>query len=151
MPDASPRAHDVLPGDAVPTGPVLVTGGAGYIGSHTTRLLEQHGVPVVVLDNLSTGWRQAVRSPLAEVDLGDRARLDAVFTLHKPRAVIHFAARTYVGESVEKPALYYRENVFHTWNLLEAMRAAGCREIVFSSTCATYGNPRRVPLDEEHP
>ncbi|MCY2958577.1 MAG: UDP-glucose 4-epimerase GalE [Planctomycetota bacterium] len=134
-----------------PAGPVLVTGGAGYIGSHTTRLLQARGVPVVVLDNLSTGWRQAVSAPFELADLGDRARLDAVFARHRPRAVIHFAAKTYVGESVEKPALYYRENVFHTWNLLEAMRAAECREIVFSSTCATYGNPLRVPLDEAHP
>jgi len=134
-----------------PAGPVLVTGGAGYIGSHTTRLLQERGVPVVVLDNLSTGWRQAVRAPFELADLGDRARLDEVFARHRPRSVIHFAAKTYVGESVEKPALYYRENVFNTWNLLEAMRATECREIVFSSTCATYGNPLRVPIDETHP
>ncbi len=134
-----------------PAGPVLVTGGAGYIGSHTVRLLAERGVPVVVADNLSSGWRPAVSAPLVELDLGDRLRLDAAFAEHRPRAVIHFAARTYVGESVEHPALYYRENVIHTWNLLEAMRAAGCREIVFSSTCATYGNPRRLPLDEDHP
>ncbi len=134
-----------------PVGPVLVTGGAGYIGSHTTRLLQQRGIPVVVFDNLSTGWRQAVQAPFEQGDLGDRARLAAVFAEHRPRSVIHFAAKTYVGESVENPAIYYRENVFHTWNLLEAMRAGECREIVFSSTCATYGNPLRVPLDESHP
>jgi UDP-glucose-4-epimerase GalE len=136
---------------ASPSGPVLVTGGAGYIGSHTTRLLQQRGIPVVVFDNLSTGWRQAVNATFEQGDLGDRARLDAVFAQHRPRSIIHFAAKTYVGESVENPALYYRENVFHTWNLLEAMRATDCREIVFSSTCATYGNPLRVPLDEAHP
>jgi UDP-glucose-4-epimerase GalE len=136
---------------ARPAGPVVVTGGAGYIGSHTVRLLERRGVPVVVLDNLSTGHRRAVRAPLEPVDLADRAALDAVLQRHQPRSVIHFAARTYVGESVEMPALYYRENVLNTWNLLEAMRAHGCGEIVFSSTCATYGNPRRLPLDEEHP
>jgi len=141
----------MIDANAQPAGPVLVTGGAGYIGSHTTRLLQERGVPVVVLDNLSTGWRQAVRAPFVLADLGDRARLDAVFAEHRPRAVIHFAAKTYVGESVENPAVYYRENVFHTWNLLEAMRATSCREIVFSSTCATYGNPLRVPLDETHP
>jgi UDP-glucose 4-epimerase len=123
---------------------VLVTGGAGYIGSHMVRRLEQAGVPAVALDNLSTGHRAAVRSPLEVVDLGDRVALDAVFARHEPRSVIHFAARTYVGESVEKPALYWRENVIHTWNLLEAMRAAECQEIVFSSTCATYGVPRRT-------
>lgn len=138
-------------GNATVAGPVLVTGGAGYIGSHTTRLLQARGIPVVVFDNLSTGWRQSVRAPFEEGDLGDRARLDDVFARHRPRSVIHFAAKTYVGESVEKPALYYRENVFNTWNLLEAMRATDCREIVFSSTCATYGNPLRVPLDEAHP
>lgn len=137
--------------NANPSGPVLVTGGAGYIGSHATRLLQERGIPVVVLDNLSTGWRAAVRAPFEQADLGDRARLDEVFARHRPRSVIHFAAKTYVGESVEKPALYYKENVFHTWNLLEAMRAANCLEIVFSSTCATYGNPVHVPLDESHP
>ncbi len=137
--------------ERTPLGPVLVTGGAGYIGSHTTRLLQARGVPVVVLDNLSTGWRAAVSAPLEVVDLGDREALARVFAAHQPRAVIHFAAKTYVGESVEQPALYYRENVIHTWNLLEAMRGAACREIVFSSTCATYGNPVRLPLDESHP
>jgi UDP-glucose-4-epimerase GalE len=139
------------PCDRTPAGPVLVTGGAGYIGSHTTRALVERGVAAVVLDDLSTGWRAALRAPFEEVDLCDRRRLDAVFARHRPRAVIHFAAKTYVGESVEKPAIYYQANVVATWNLLEAMRAAECREIVFSSTCATYGDPQRVPLDEDHP
>jgi UDP-glucose-4-epimerase GalE len=130
---------------------VLVTGGAGYIGSHAVRLLEARGVPVVVLDDLSTGWRAAVRAPLEPADLSDRAALEAAFARRRPRSVIHFAARTYVGESVEKPAEYYRANVLNTWNLLEAMRAHRCQEIVFSSTCATYGLPQRLPIDEEHP
>jgi UDP-glucose-4-epimerase GalE len=108
-------------------------------------------VPVVVLDNLSTGHRDAVTAPLHEVDLGDRAALERVFAEHRPRAVIHFAARAYVGESVTDPARYYRENVVSTFTLLEAMRAAGCGAIVFSSTCATYGNPVRIPIDEAHP
>ena len=137
--------------EGVPQGPVLVTGGAGYIGSHTVRALEERGVAVVVLDNLSTGHREAVRAPLEVVDLADRAGVEGVFARHRPAAVIHFAARAFVGESVTDPSRYYRENVINTWNLLEAMRAARCRDIVFSSTCATYGDPVRTPIDESHP
>lgn len=132
-------------------GPVLIAGGAGYIGSHTVRLFEEQRVPVVVLDNLSTGHRSAVRSPLEAVDLGDVDGLARVFAAHAPRAVIHFAAKCYVGESVTEPSKYYRENVTYTWNLLEAMRAHGCRDIVFSSTCATYGDPVEMPMTEAHP
>jgi len=132
-------------------GPVLVTGGAGYVGSHTVRLLEQLGVPVVVLDNLSQGHRAAVRSPLEVCDLGDTGALDAVLRRHRPRSVVHFAAQAFVGESVQDPAKYYLENVHFTWGLLQAMRAHGVEEIVFSSTCATYGNPLRIPIDEDHP
>ncbi len=135
----------------VPAGPVLVPGGAGYIGSHFVRHLEHLGVPVVVLDNLSTGHRQSVRTTFEGIDLGDRAALERVFRTHRPAAVVHFAAKCYVGESVTDPAKYYRENVFHTWNLLEAMRAQGCRDIVFSSTCATYGEPLQVPIPSDHP
>jgi len=137
--------------ESVPRGPVLITGGAGYIGSHTTRLLQERGVACVVLDNLSTGHRAAVSAPLVEADLGDGAALDLVMEKHRPAAVIHFAARTYVGESVTDPGLYYRQNVVHTWNLLEAMRRGGVRDIVFSSTCATYGDPVEVPMTERHP
>lgn len=134
-----------------PLGPVLIAGGAGYIGSHTVRLFQQRGIEVFVVDNLSTGHRDAVSCELVVADLGDRKALDAIFAQHKPRAVVHFAAKAYVGESVTDPAKYYRENVVATFTLLEAMRAAQCREIVFSSTCATYGNPQRVPIDEDHP
>jgi UDP-glucose-4-epimerase GalE len=130
---------------------VLVAGGAGYIGSHTVRLLEERGVEVVVLDNLSTGHRQAVQAALEVVDLGDRPALARVFARHRPAAVIHFAAKCYVGESVQDPSKYYLENVAFTWNLLEAMRASACRDIVFSSTCATYGEPVEVPIREDHP
>lgn len=132
-------------------GRVLIVGGAGYIGCHTVRHFKACGVDTVVLDNLSTGHRRFVQGEFEEVDLGDRAALDRVFRERRPAAVVHFAAKTYVGESVTEPSKYYRENVTHTWNLLEAMRAHGCRDIVFSSTCATYGNPVRVPIDESHP
>ncbi|HEX6885965.1 MAG TPA: NAD-dependent epimerase/dehydratase family protein, partial [Planctomycetota bacterium] len=135
----------------LPRGPILVPGGAGYIGSHFVRVLERLGVPVVVLDNLSTGHRASVRVPFEEADLGDRAALARVFDTHRPAAVVHFAAKCYVGESVTEPSKYYRENVTYTWNLLEAMRAAGCRDIVFSSTCATYGEPKVVPIPDDHP
>ncbi len=146
--DVSTEPDPTLP---VPAGPVLVTGGAGYVGSLTVRLLQAMDVPVVVLDNLSRGHRAAVTGPLVEADLGDRAALEQLFRSHRPRSVVHFAALAYVGESVEDPARYYLSNVHFTWNLLEAMRASGCKEIVFSSTCATYGNPQRLPIDEEHP
>jgi len=131
-------------------GPVLVAGGAGYIGSHCVRLLAERGVPVIVFDDLSTGHREACTAPLVLGSLGDVEALRRVFAEHRPRAVVHFAARCFVGESVRDPAIYYRENVINTWKLLEAMRAAGCREIVFSSTCATYGMPREVPITEAH-
>lgn len=137
-----------------PAGPVLVVGGAGYIGSHTVRLFQRRGIDVVVFDNLSTGHRAAVDEanvPLVVGDLGDPEELARAFREHAPVGVVHFAAKCYVGESVTNPALYYRENVFNTWNLLEAMRAAECRDIVFSSTCATYGNPVEVPITESHP
>src|SRR5262245_48261875 len=134
-----------------PRGPVLVPGGAGYIGAHFVRVLERLGVPVVVLDNLSTGHRASVQAPFEEVDLGEREALGAVFARHKPAAVVHFAAKCYVGESVHEPAKYYRENVIYTWNLLEEMRAHGCRDIVFSSTAATYGEPQQVPIPSDHP
>jgi len=131
-------------------GPVLVAGGAGYIGSHTVRALEQRGIETVVVDNLSTGHRAAGGRGLVVADLGDRAALREILARHRPRAVIHFAARALVGESVADPSLYYRENVFHTWCLLEEMRAAGVGVIVFSSTCATYGEPRVVPIPDDH-
>jgi len=129
----------------------MVVGGAGYIGSHTVRCLRQREVPVVVFDNLSTGHAAAVDVPFVQGDLGDMDALAAAFDEHRPQAVIHFAAKCYVGESVSDPAKYYRENVSYTWNLLEVMRAKGCEQIVFSSTCATYGNPQFMPLTEEHP
>lgn len=134
-------------------GPVLVAGGAGYIGSHTVRLLLERGVPVAIYDNLSTGHRGSLPKGASfyEGDLADRETLGKALTDSGAKAVIHFAAKCYVGVSVTDPATYYRENVHYTWNLLEEMRAAGVRDIVFSSTCATYGAPVRVPIDESHP
>ncbi|MHC4262530.1 MAG: UDP-glucose 4-epimerase GalE [Planctomycetota bacterium] len=155
IPDPAPLAEgETLPD---PRGPVLVAGGAGYIGSHCVRLLVDRGVDVVVLDNLSTGHAPLPmlasrgKAVFEQVDLGDPAAVRKVFEQHRPAAVIHFAAKCYVGESVTEPAKYYRENVAYTLELLDVMRSVGCRDIVFSSTCATYGEPIEVPITESHP
>src|SRR2546426_7140612 len=115
---------------------VLVTGGAGYIGSHTAKILSRNSFRPLILDNLSTGhgWA-ALDHPLLEVDLADRLSLARVFREHRISAVIHFAACAYVGESVEQPQKYFQNNVVNTLNLLEAMRDAAVNLIVFSSTC----------------
>ena len=131
---------------------VLVTGGAGYIGSHACKALRAAGHTPVTFDNFSTGWRDAVKfGPAEEGDLLDRARLDEVFATHRPDAVMHFAAFSQVGEAMEKPGLYWRNNVMGSLNLVEAAVAAGCMDFVFSSTCATYGEHDNVVLDEETP
>jgi UDP-arabinose 4-epimerase len=131
---------------------VLLVGGAGYIGSHTAKYLAQQGFLPVVYDDLSRGHREAVKwGPLEIGDIADGARLAEVLARHSPRAVVHFAAFAYVGESVTDPARYYRNNVTGTLSLLEAMRAAGVGNLVFSSTCATYGIPSAVPVVEECP
>jgi UDP-glucose-4-epimerase GalE len=131
---------------------VLVTGGAGYIGSHACKILARAGYQPVVFDNLSRGHRQAVRwGPLVEGDLADRERLVMALQTHSVSAVVHFAAFAYVGESVADPALYYRNNLAGTLSLLEAMRAARVDKIVFSSTCATYGIPEGIPIRETAP
>ncbi len=133
---------------------VLVTGGAGYIGSHTVRLLASQGLKVVVLDNLVFGHREAIVDPgvlLVEGNVGDRALLDALFAEHNFDAVVHFAAYTYVGESVTDPLKYYRNNTAEPLTLLEAMQSAGCKNFVFSSTCATYGVPESIPIVESNP
>lgn len=131
---------------------ILVTGGAGYIGSHTVRYLLQHNYNVVVVDNLVYGHKEAVLTKKFEqIDLADKPPLDKVFKKYKPDAVIHFAAFTYVGESVANPQKYYWNNVVTTLNLLDTMIENGVKNIVFSSTCATYGNPQYTPIDEKHP
>jgi UDP-glucose-4-epimerase GalE len=131
---------------------ILVTGGGGYVGSHACKALAAAGCTPVVYDNLGRGHRELVRwGPLEVGDVCDGARLDEVFAKHRPEAVMHFAAFAYVGESVEDPALYYRNNVGGTLELLEAMRRAGVGALVFSSTCATYGVPDRMPITEGTP
>jgi len=132
--------------------PVLVTGGAGYIGSHACKALALAGYQPVVYDNLVHGHRWAVRWGALEVgELTDGARLDAVIAAHRPMAVLHFAAYTAAGESVTEPGKYYANNVYGVLALLGAMRRAGLDRIVFSSTAAVYGTPRSVPIDERHP
>src|SRR5687768_13712757 len=131
---------------------ILVTGGAGYIGSVTTELLRARGEHVVVLDNLSRGHRVAVAPevPFYEGDVGDRELVTQIARDHDIDACIHFAAFAYVGESVNQPALYYENNLEQSIRLLGALVAAGVRRVVFSSTCATYGEPQRIPIDEGH-
>jgi UDP-glucose 4-epimerase len=134
---------------------VLVTGGAGYIGSHACKALSQAGYTPVTYDNLVTGWQDAVKfGPFEQGDLMDRARLDEVFAKHQPVAVMHFAALSQVGEAMAKPGKYWSNNVTGSLTLIEAAVAAGCLDFVFSSTCATYGEHDNVVLDEttsQHP
>jgi UDP-glucose-4-epimerase GalE len=131
---------------------ILVTGGAGYIGSHACKALAAAGYRPVAYDNLSRGHREAVRwGPLVEGDLADHALLAATMREQAVAAVMHFAAFAYVGESVEKPELYFRNNVVNSLTLLEAMIEARVRHIVFSSTCATYGLPEVMPIRESTP
>ena len=133
---------------------VLVTGGAGYIGSHTVRLLCSEGYRVVVLDNLVYGHEGAIVDDEAELvvgGVGDRELLTKLFAKHKFSGVIHFAAYAYVGESVTDPLKYYRNNTAEPLTLLEVMSDFACKSFVFSSTCATYGEPEQLPLTEDHP
>jgi UDP-glucose 4-epimerase len=130
---------------------ILVAGGAGYIGSHTCLDLSNKGFTPVVYDNLSNGHAELVKwGPLEVGDIRDRAALDAVLKKYEPSAIIHFAAAIEVGESVRDPGSYYENNVAGTITLLRAAQAAGIDKIVFSSTCATYGIPMSVPMDENH-
>jgi UDP-glucose-4-epimerase GalE len=131
---------------------VLVTGGAGYIGSHTAKLLAAAGHQPVVFDDLTQGHEWAVKwGPLERGSLTDPARLAEVFAASNVEAVVHFAAHALVGESMTNPSKYFHNNTVGTLNLVDAMCAAKVSTIVFSSTCATYGNPIRVPIDETHP
>ncbi len=128
---------------------ILVVGGAGYVGSHTVRMLARNGYEVWIYDNLCKGHRQAVPSERLIVgELSDRAKLQSVFREQRIGAVMHFAAFALVGESVANPAIYYQNNIAATLELLEAMRASGVWRIVFSSTTATYGQPDKMPITE---
>jgi len=130
---------------------ILIVGGAGYIGSHMSKYLYAKGMLPVVLDNLSMGHREAVRwGPLYEGDLGDEKLLARIFKAHDIRAVMHFAAYSTVGESVLQPIKYYRNNVAATLGLLSSMIENGVDKLIFSSTCAVYGEPLRLPMDEGH-
>jgi UDP-arabinose 4-epimerase len=131
---------------------ILVTGGAGYIGSHACKALASAGLTPIAYDSLVYGHRDAVRwGPFVEADLADRARLAETLRHYEIAAVMHFAAFAYVGESMTKPELYFNNNVVNTIGLLDAMLAARVRHIVFSSTCATYGIPDTVPITEDTP
>jgi UDP-glucose 4-epimerase len=130
---------------------ILVAGGAGYIGAHTCLDLSNKGFTPVVYDNLSNGHAEFVKwGPLEIGDIRDRSRLDEVLAKHQPQAIIHFAAAIEVGESVRDPGGYFDNNVGGTITLLRAAQAAGIDKIVFSSTCATYGIPSAIPMDESH-
>lgn len=131
---------------------ILVTGGAGYIGSHACKALKVAGYTPVTFDNLVTGWKEAVKfGPFEQGDLTDRVRLDQVFAEYEPVAVMHFAALSQVGEAMLQPGLYWRNNVLGSLTLIEAAVDAGCLDFVFSSTCATYGEHDNVVLDEDTP
>lgn len=131
---------------------VLVAGGAGYIGSHTVKRLKEAGHQPVIYDNLSRGHQAAaaiLKVPFVAADLNDRTKLIETLREHYIDGVMHFAAYAYVGESVEKPLMYYQNNVATTVNVLQAMQEVGVSRFVFSSTCATYGDPDKVPITED--
>lgn len=132
---------------------ILVTGGAGYIGSAAVEDLHEKGEEVVVLDNLVYGHREAVGEGVAFYDgeIGDRALVEKIVREHGVEACMHFSAYAYVGESVEKPNIYYENNFVQTLHLLDALVENGVKQFIFSSTCATYGEPQYVPIDEKHP
>lgn len=131
---------------------VLVTGGAGYIGSHACKVLARAGYLPIAFDNLCAGHKSAVLwGPLYEGDVNDRHGLLKAFEIYRPEAVFHFAAHAYVGESVSDPAKYYRNNFSGSLTLLEAMNDFDIKKLIFSSTCATYGSPTYLPIDESHP
>ena len=129
---------------------ILVCGGAGYIGSHINKQLNKEGYETIIFDNLVYGHREAVKwGTFVRGDLANQADIEAVFSSYKIDAVFHFAAYAYVGESVTEPEKYYYNNVVNTLNLLHVMKQHGCNRIIFSSTCATYGEPERVPITED--
>jgi UDP-glucose-4-epimerase GalE len=130
---------------------VLVTGGAGYVGSHAAKALARAGFEPVVFDNLSCGHARSVRwGPFVQGDLADRELLQKSLTGNGIEAVCHFAANAYVGESIDQPRKYFQNNIVNTLNLLDAMLDAGVRKLIFSSSCAVYGEPQQIPIPEDH-
>jgi UDP-glucose-4-epimerase GalE len=131
---------------------ILVVGGAGYIGSHMCKHLHRNNMKPVILDNLSTGHRKAVQwGPLYEGNMDDPELLAEIFSRHSIKAVMHFAALCYVGESMDEPLKYYKNNIASTLGLLSGMQTHGVDKLIFSSTCATYGEPESLPMAEGHP
>jgi UDP-glucose 4-epimerase len=129
---------------------VLVTGGAGYIGSHFVKLLQMQGADIVVIDNLSRGHQEAINPDIEfhELDLLDKIDLSKIIGSFQPDSIVHFAAFAYVGESVQNPALYYENNVIGSFNLISSCAEYGIKKFIFSSTCSIYGNPEKTPIDE---
>lgn len=132
---------------------ILVTGGAGYIGSHFVHYLVENNHQVSVIDNLSRGHIESIPSNVdfKKVDLLDFQKLKDAIASFSPQAVVHFAAYAYVGESVEKPEMYYQNNVVGSYNLIRAVAELGIKNFVFSSTCSIYGNPKNIPISEDEP
>jgi UDP-glucose-4-epimerase GalE len=131
---------------------ILVTGGAGYIGSHTCKALKENGFTPIVFDNLSTGHLDFIKwGPFVKGDLLNIADIEKAFLDYEISAVMHFAAKAIVSESMKSPNIYYQNNFIGAFNLIESMRKAGVKHFVFSSTCATYGDPEFIPLTESHP
>ena len=140
-----------MPGGFIIHMSILITGGAGYIGSHTVRYFLEQNEDVIVVDNLQSGHRKSVSvDHFYQIDLRDKGALDKVFKAHEIEAVIHFAANSLVGESMENPLLYYDNNVYGMMCLLEVMKENDVKRIVFSSTAATYGEPKQIPILEEN-
>ena len=146
------KVGSAVEGKSLSTSKILVVGGAGYIGSHMVQVLGERGYSVVTFDNLSQGHRQAVLAgEFVQGDLADRGALEQLFSDHQFDAVMHFAAFALVGESMLNPGKYYRNNVANSVNLLDALVRHGVRSYVFSSTCAIFGEPQYIPMNEEHP
>lgn len=135
--------------------PILITGGAGYIGSHTVKYFQEQNEDIIVIDNLQSGYKESIQvNNLYNIDIRDKEQLDKVFKEHNIEAVIHFAANSLVGESMEKPYEYYHNNVYGMLCLLDVMKKNEVNKIVFSSTAATYGEPKNIPIlenDETNP
>ncbi len=132
--------------------PVIVAGGAGYIGSHMVRMLREQGYRPIAVDNLATGYADAVQGAEFRVgDIGDTAFMTALLQETRPACVMHFAASSLVGESMQQPGKYWRNNLVQTLSLLDTLVACGVKHFIFSSTAAVYGNPEQVPIPESHP